>query len=62
MAAEAYGYQPVRVALCTCGWAFRGKTLAVVNEAVNIHMDTAVEGCDHAIYIETLTLPNAVAR
>jgi len=62
MTTEAYGYQPMRVALCTCGWAFRGKTLAVVNAAAETHVADGCEGCDHVIYIETLTLPNAVPR
>jgi hypothetical protein len=49
---EAYGYQPPRVALCTCGWAFRAKSLASINATVTAHLADGCEGCDHAIRIE----------
>ena len=53
MAAEAYGYQPTRVALCTCGWVAKG-TLAEVNTRVEQHVADGCEGCDHAYRIENV--------
>lgn len=62
MAAEAYGYQPSRVALCTCGWVGKAKTLNAVNAMAEAHVADGCEGCDHAIYIESSVLDNTEAR
>ena len=53
MVAEAYGFQPSRVALCTCGWVAKG-TLAEVNTRAEQHVANGCEGCDHAYRIENV--------
>lgn len=50
--AEAYGSEPVRVVLCTCGWAGRYTTLAAANREIERHKAEGTEGCDHAVRIE----------
>lgn len=52
---EAYGYQPARVALCVCGWAFRAKTLRLINTMAAVHVENGCEGCDHIIRIEEVS-------
>lgn len=61
MPAEWIGYQPSRVALCTCGWVGKAKTLNAVNALAEAHVVEGCEGCDHAIYIESAVLDNKEA-
>lgn len=49
--AEAYGYEPRRAVLCTCGWARIFHNLATANTAIDQHMIEGTEGCDHAVQI-----------
>lgn len=54
--AEAYGWEPARVGMCTCGETFKAPGLRAINAAVERHMEVACEGCDHAVWIDSTLL------
>ena len=56
------GYDAVRVVLCVCGWGGRFAGLRAANAAIAQHLDTACEGCDHAVHMEESDAREATRR
>lgn len=62
---EAYGYEPARVAFCTCGEVIKAKNLRTVNDLIEAHVAFYsipnpergwTEADRHAVYIESSLL------